>query len=111
MLIYGSAGLSIHRTDNVFIVGEEGSMTCSSDLDAISVEWLYNHQVISYSTASQLELVFSPVNDSIHNREYTCRVTTSYGIQEQSVQPFVQSEYIDLLTLESTASNQINRSF
>ena len=92
ILISESAGLSISRTDSVFVVGEERSMTCSSDLDAISVEWLYNHQVVSYSTASELMLVFSPVNDSIHNQEYICRVTTSYGIQEQSVQPFVQSE-------------------
>ena len=67
-------------------------MTCSSDLDVTSIEWLYNLQVVSSSTASELQLVFSPVNDSVHGQEYTCRVTSSYGIQEQTVQPFVQSK-------------------
>lgn len=77
----------------MFTVGESGSMTCSSDLDVTSVEWLYDLQVVSSSTAaSELQLVFSPVNDSIHGQEYTCRITYSYGIQEQTIQPFVQSK-------------------
>lgn len=86
------SGLSIRRSNNVFTVGESASVTCTSDLDVTSIEWLYNLQVVSYSTASELQLVFSPVNDSIHGREYTCRVTSSYGIQELTVQPFVQSK-------------------
>ena len=86
------SGLSIRRSSSVFTVGESASMTCSSDLDVTSIEWLYNLQVVSSSTASELQLVFSPVNDSIHGQEYTCRVTSSYGIQEQTVQPFVQSK-------------------
>lgn len=86
------SGLSIRRSSSVFTVGESASMTCSSDLDVTSIEWLYNLQVVSSSTASELQLVFSPVNDSINGQEYTCRVTSSYGIQEQTVQPFVQSK-------------------
>ena len=93
------SGLSIRRSSSLFIVGESASMTCSSDLDVTSTEWLYNLQVVSSSTASELQLVFSPVNDSIHGQEYTCRVTSSYGIQEQTVQPFVQSKCsIDIST-------------
>lgn len=86
------SGLNIRRSSSVFTVGESASMTCSSDLDVTSIEWLYNLQVFSSSTASELQLVFSPVNDSINGQEYTCRVTSSYGIQEQTVQPFVQSK-------------------
>ena len=86
------SGLSIRRSSSVFTVGESASVTCSSDLDVTSIEWLYNQQVVSYSTESELELVFSPVNDSIHGEEYTCQVTAPYGIQEQTVQPFVQSK-------------------
>lgn len=94
---YISSGLSIRKSESVFTIGEPASMTCSSDLDATSIEWLYNHQIVSYSNNSELELLFNPVNDSIHGEEYTCRVTTSYGIQEQTVQPFVQSMLLYLL--------------
>ena len=91
----------MRRSHSVFTVGEVASMTCSSDLDAISVEWLHNQQVVSSSSASELSLGFSPVNDSIHGEEYTCRVTTSYGIQEQTVQSFVQSKSLLLLVATS----------
>ena len=76
----------------MFTVGGQASITCSSDLTVTSIEWIHNHQVVSYSTSSELQLTFSPVNDSIHGQEYTCRVTTSYGIQEETMQPFVQSK-------------------
>ena len=86
----------------MFTVGESASMTCSSDLDVISIEWLYNLQVVVTSTASELQLLFNPVNDSIHGQEYTCRITASYGIQEQTVQPFVQSMCFCISTLHKS---------
>ena len=82
------------RSESVFTVGGEASFTCSSDLTVSSIEWIYNHQVVSYSTSSELQLAFNPVNDSIHGQEYSCRVSTSYGIQEETVQPFVQSKLL-----------------
>ena len=58
-------------------------------------EWLHNFQTVSSSDSSEseLQLVFSPVNDTIHGNEYTCRTTTPYGIQEQTVQLIVQSKW------------------
>lgn len=96
------SGLSIRRSSNLFTVGESASMTCSSDLDVISIEWLYNLQAVVTSTASELQLLFNPVNDSIRGQEYTCRITASYGIQEQIVQPFVQSKCFCISTLHKS---------
>lgn len=73
------------------MVGGSASLTCFSDLDVISAKWLHNHLVVGYSSKSELQLVFDPVNDSIHNKEFVCQNTSPYGVQEQSVQPFVQS--------------------
>ena len=66
------------------------TITCSFDLNLTSIEWLYNDEVITSSVASQLDLTFSPVNDTINNRQYTCRVTTPYGDQEEDITIRVQ---------------------
>jgi len=65
-------------------VGDNATLTCSSDLDVNMVEWLYNGQVVVSSSGPQADLVFTPVNDSIHNTQYICRVTSPYGVQEYS---------------------------
>ena len=86
------SGISIQRSSNIFTVGQISSLTCSSDLSGTSTVWLHNFQVVNSSASSELQLVFNPVNDSIHGNEYTCRVTSPYGIQELTVQPIVQSK-------------------
>lgn len=78
----------------VFTVGQTASFSCSSDLDVNSVEWLHGHQVVLNTTNDHLDLSFSPVNDTIHNQNYICRVTSPYGIQEEIVQVVVESEFI-----------------
>ena len=70
---------------DVLIVGRASTLTCSSDLDVTMTEWLYNGGVVQSSTAPQTQLLFNPVNDTIHNRQYTCRVTSPYGVQQQTV--------------------------
>ena len=89
-------GITVQRSSYIFTVGESASLTCSSDLSVVSIEWLHNFQVLSTSTASELSLNFNPVNDSIHGNEYTCRITTPYGIQEQTVQVIAQSTLLSL---------------
>lgn len=74
------------------MVGESVTITCSFDLDLTSIEWLYNSEVIVKTTASQLNLTFSPVNDTINNRQYTCRVITLYGMQEETLTVQVQGK-------------------
>ena len=59
-----------------FIVGQSATATCSSDIPVTRIEWLTNGEVIESALSTQeLDLVFSPVNDSIHNEVYTCKVT------------------------------------
>ena len=59
-----------------FSVGSSAMARCSSDNLAARMEWINNEMVVaSASLTQQLNLVFSPVNDSIHNQIYVCRVT------------------------------------
>jgi len=67
-----------------FVVGESAVLQCNTDLDATAVQWLYGGEVVVQSTAHYAELQFYPVNDSIHDRQYTCRVISPYGIQERN---------------------------
>ena len=85
-------GLATWQSSDVFTLGESASISCSSDLDVVSIKWLHNNIVVRYSSESELQLIFDSVNDTIHNEEFICRVTSSYGIQEQSIRPFVQSK-------------------
>ena len=66
------------------VVGERAVLQCNTDLDAVAVEWLYGGEVVVRSSAHSAELQFDPVNDSIHDRQYTCRVISPYGIQERN---------------------------
>jgi len=74
----------ITGSDIPLTVGDNATLTCSSDLDVNMVEWLYNGQVVVSSSGPQADLMFTPVNDSIHNTQYICRVTSPYGVQEYS---------------------------
>ena len=82
-LVRVTIGLQISGYTEYLTVGQSARIICSYDLTFTSIEWLYNNETIVNSTASQLDLSFNPVNDSIHGRQYTCRVTTPYGIQEK----------------------------
>ena len=46
------------------------------------MEWLSNGVVVATAMSTeQLDLEFSPVNDSIHNQVYVCRVTREGDVQ------------------------------
>ena len=93
-------GLQIAASSILFTVGETASLTCSSDLDVSSIEWLYSGQQVANSTGQQqLELVFSPVNDTIHDREYTCRVTSPYGTQEDAHLVIAEGKYCIMINM------------
>ena len=79
-----SPGMQVMMPD-VLIVGRAATLTCSSDLDVTMTEWLLNGRAVQNSTHSQVQLLFNPVMDTIHSRQYTCRVTSPYGIQEQTI--------------------------
>ena len=81
--------ISGHSDDEV-VLGESVTITCSFDLESTSIEWVYGEEVVTMTTGSQLNLTFSPVNDTINNRVYTCRAFTPYGMQEESITIEVQ---------------------
>ena len=73
------AGVSILHDQ--FTVGHSATATCKSDTLASGMEWLTDGVVLeSATTTQQLDLVFPLVNDSIHNQDYTCRVTREGGM-------------------------------
>ena len=77
---------------NIYTVGLDGTLLCSTDLSVTSMQWIYNLQVLNSTSSSEVQLSFSPVNETIHGREYTCRSTSPYGIQESTYQITTQSE-------------------
>ena len=65
-----------------FRIGESATASCKSDTPATVIEWLRDGIVVetaSFSGIQELDLEFSPVNDSIHNQVYVCRVTRDGG--------------------------------
>ena len=61
-----------------FSVGESATASCKSDAPASMIEWLRDGVVVesaAFTGIQELDLVFSPVNDSIHTQVYVCRVT------------------------------------
>ena len=60
-----------------FSIGKSATASCKSDAPATRIEWLRDGVVVESATFTgiqELDLVFSPVNDSIHNQVYVCRV-------------------------------------
>ena len=82
-----------------FNVGDSATARCSSDAAAVRIEWLNNGVVVGSDTSTQqLSLVFSPINDSIHNQVYVCRVTRGGGAQaEQNFTVIVDGKYNNLV--------------
>jgi len=90
-MIFLLLGITIQGR-NVYTVGLAETLTCSSDLAVTSMQWIYNFQVVNSTSTSAVQLSFNPVNETIHGREYTCRSTSPYGIQESTYQVTTQSE-------------------
>ena len=78
-------GLEITGNEAPLTVGGAKVLTCSSDLETtLSIEWLYSGEVVATSNSQRVDLLFNPVNTSIHNNVYTCRVTAPFGALEDS---------------------------
>ena len=84
------------------------SIVCSTDLDVETIEWIRdgvsvdnvttnndtvatNNATVDNSSSQSLTLVLDPVSVDHHNM-YTCRVTSPYGVQEETVDITVQSK-------------------
>ena len=73
----GFVGVVIESVAETYTVGNNANITCRSDVATEKIEWLRDEGkvIVSESNASQLELPFAPVNDSVHGQVYVCRVT------------------------------------
>lgn len=78
------SGISITGNEAPVVLGTSMQLNCSSDLAILMAEWLYNDVVIAQSLTGEALLVIPAVNDSLHNRQYKCRITTPYGVQERN---------------------------
>ena len=77
-------GAHINGNEGPLTVGTNLQLNCSSDLAILMAEWLYNDIVIAQNVGSEASLVIPSVNDSMHNRQYNCRITTPFGVQERN---------------------------
>ena len=75
------------------MLGSSVLLNCSSDLDIpFMTEWLYNGVAVAQNLAADALLAIPVVNESLHNRQYTCRVTTSAGVLERNTTITVTSK-------------------
>ena len=88
--------------DTNITVGDNTSISCLSDLTVQRVEWVFSGAVVSSSLSQRVDLSFSPVQEYLHNREYTCRAVTQYGTLERSVRISVYSKCIYRLCLHES---------
>lgn len=74
-------------------IGERGSLYCSTDVMVETTELIYVGEVMANATSREVEFTWNPVFELLHNRQYTCRTSSKYGIQEQSVTLNVTGEF------------------
>ena len=78
-------GIAITGNEAPLTLGMSARLSCATDLaPVVAVEWLYGGAVIAQSLSDSAQLVFPAVNDTLHNRQYTCRTSTAYGVQERN---------------------------
>ena len=99
-MFLSTSALNISGYSGTLMVGESANIICSSDLDGTRIQWLYNGTVVANSSSSQANLIFNPVSDSLHNRQYTCRVSNMYGSVEQTITISVQGKLISYLHMK-----------
>ena len=74
--------------------GNSATLSCTSDLDVIATEWLDGMGTLLLSgTSAVLDLVVDPVTSDLQGQLFTCRVTSPYGTQQQTVSVTVSGRY------------------
>ena len=69
----------------MFELGSTSSITCLSDLGVNLIEWLHDNSVVQRTEGNQAELMVYNVSDSDHSKEFVCRSTARFGVQEKTV--------------------------
>ena len=88
-------GLQIVGNDRPLIIGESATLICSSDLDVSKIEWFAQYyEALANSTSQPITLVFNQVSLDMHGAQYTCHVTSPYGIQERTITVITEGEML-----------------
>ncbi len=68
-------------------MGSTATLSCVSDSDVITIEWFdgSNTRVAMTTTGRTLDYILNPVSDDLHETTFTCRVTRTTGVAEQSI--------------------------
>ena len=72
----------------LFTIGDSAVITCTSVISVEEILWLdYNGTVLvnessSNSSVKSASLTFNQVNDSIHNKDFTCRAVLVGTVEE-----------------------------
>ena len=89
------SGVQILGDDLPLTVGSITTLSCVSDSDATMIEWFdgSNTRVNMTTNGRRLNNVLDPVSDHLHETTFTCRVTRTTGVVEQSITLTVTGSY------------------
>ena len=124
MVIDSPPGVHISSIQTPLTVGDTVSILCSTKLDVATIEWIRDgvtvdsvavnndnvamnndtvttnnetvatNVTVSNSSSQSLTLLLDPVSADHHNTQYTCRLTSPYGVQEETVNITVQGRFL-----------------
>ena len=93
-------GLETSRSQDVFVVGQSASVSCTSDLGVSTVEWVDNNGVVVVSSSgSSAVLEFDLVEDRLHDNRYICRAMAIFGSQERDINIITEGIIISTVLL------------
>ena len=81
------AGLEI-SIDSLFTIGETAVINCTTKITVDNLLWLNQDKNITLANSSSSTMVtleFNPVNDSVHDKIFTCRAEQTSGMVEKHV--------------------------
>ena len=75
----GFIGVFVESIAETYTVGNNANITCRSDVATERIEWLRDERtvIVFGNNVTQLDLSFTPVNGSVHDQVYICRVIRS----------------------------------
>lgn len=77
-----TTGLKI-SIDSTLKVGEPAVVNCTSTIAVEELLWLDEQVVVNSSSNTMATLELNPVNDSIHNKTFTCRAIQMGTVEKQ----------------------------
>jgi len=94
-----TVGLTV-TGNSTLTAGDAAMLRCKTDMNVDTIRWITNDVIAAELNFNQVYLIFNPVFDYLHGREYICQTTASYGIAEKritfSVKGMLISQKVDV---------------